>query len=194
MLLEISLLSLATILLFVYRLVCWSNKHFSYNLDLIPKATPCLPYFGNALHLDINKCHLVLADWAKKYGPVFYIKLFQEDIIVLNDYASIHDALVVKCKDFAGRPPMYRTTNADRHMHSIVWQTYTDKLVFLRKEVLKSLRMYGTGLERLEVRCQPEIQDMLQRLTDTKGQPTNPWNIVFDAVCNIMLCFVSMKV
>jgi hypothetical protein len=98
---------------------------------------------------------------------------------------------VVKGSDFAGRPLMYRTRHAERNKHSIVWQTYTKKLVFLRKVVLKSLRMYGSGLEALERRCEHDIQLMCQRLADQGGQPTDPWDIVYDSVCSVMLSLVG---
>ena len=68
-----------------------------------------------------------------------------DEILVLNNYESIHDALVRQGAAFAGRPPMYRTSKSDRDKHSVVWQTYTPKLQFLRREVTQSLKVRTTS-------------------------------------------------
>ncbi|BFZ13569.1 hypothetical protein BsWGS_16608 [Bradybaena similaris] len=153
----------------------------------IPMATPRIPFVGNAASLDLSRCHIVLAEWATMFGPVFRIKLYQEEILVLNNYDSVHDALVLKGGDFAGRPPMYRTAQSQRHRHSIVWQTYNDKLQFLRKEVLKSLKMYGEGKENLQQRSGLEIEKMLEDMRKWGGVCFNPWDHIYDAVSNVML-------
>lgn len=186
MVLEV-LLGLLIIFLLAYLITRKTAK--THGLHTIPMVSPWIPFFGNAHLLHNAKTHIVLTKWAKKYGSIFRMQLFKEDIVVLNDFASIYEALVVKGRDFAGRPPMYRTEIAQRNRHSVVWQTYTDKLVFLRKEVLRSLRMYGTGLENLEHKCRPDIELMLKRFSEAKGQPIDPWNIIYDAVCNVMLSF-----
>lgn len=188
---EIILLCTAVILFLAYALRGHLGRQPPSNRGSIPRVAPCLPYFGNALHLDMAKCHLCLSELRQKYGPVFSIRLFKENIVVLNDSASIHEALIVRGSDYAGRPPMYRTTHAERHKHSIVWQTYTQKLVFLRKSVLKSLRMYGSGLRKLEGQCEPDIRRMCDRLAGTSGQAVDPSSIIYDSVCSVMLGLVS---
>lgn len=155
----------------------------------IPMATPRIPFVGNAASLDLSRCHIVLTEWATMFGPVFRIKLYQEEILVLNNYDSVHDALVLKGGDFAGRPPMYRT--AKRHRDSIVWQTYNAKLQYLRKEVLKSLKMYGEGKENLQQRSSQEIDKMLEHMGKWGGASFNPWDHIYDAVSNVMLGLVS---
>lgn len=188
---EIILVCTAVLLLLAYILMSHLSCQNLSSRSLIPRVAPCLPYFGNALQLDMAKCHLCLSELRQKYGPVFRIRLFKEDILVLSDSASIHEALVTKGSDYAGRPPMYRTLQAERNRHSIVWQTYTQKLVFLRKSVTKSLRMYGSGLKNLEGHCEPDIRQMCDRLAETAGQAFDPWNIIYDSVCSVMLCLVG---
>ncbi|KAL8593097.1 hypothetical protein ACOMHN_018023 [Nucella lapillus] len=166
---------------------CYVKQTQTNRSKPIPRVQPCLPFFGNALHMDTTNLHLVLSELRQKYGPVFWIRLFQENILVLNDHSSIYDALVVKGSDFAGRPSMYRTCQADRNKNSIVWQTYTRRLMFLRKSVLKCLKMYRTGLERLEEHCLPEIEYLCGSFTQAGGKPFDPQNSVYEAVCSIML-------
>lgn len=194
MVIEIILTCIAVILLLLYSLRGHLGYQKACGLGSIPRVAPCLPFFGNALHVDMAQCHLSLSDLRPKYGQVFRIRLFKEDIVVLNDYASIHDALIVKGSDFAGRPPMYRTSHAERNKHSIVWQTYTHKLVFLRKCVLKSLRMYGAGLGKLEERCAPDMDTMCRTIAGMGGKPFNPRTVIYDSVCSVMLSLVGKQV
>lgn len=193
MAMETILVSTAMLLLLVYILKGYRGRQNQSSWGSIPRVSPCLPYFGNALQLNMAKCHLCLSELRQKYGPVFCIRLFKEDILVLNDSTSIREALILKGSDYAGRPPMYRTSHAERNKHSIVWQTYTQKLVFLRKSVTKSLRMYGSGLQNLEGYCEPDIRQMCERLARTEGQAFDPWNIIYDSVCSIMLYLVGNR-
>ncbi|XP_045191616.1 steroid 17-alpha-hydroxylase/17,20 lyase-like [Mercenaria mercenaria] len=151
----------------------------------VPAVGNRWPLIGNLF--DMSKTHLVLTDWAKKYGPIFRFSLFGEEIVVLNDYDSVYEALVTRGSDFAGRPHMSRTDYQDRNKNSIVWQTYTPKLQFLRKQIHSSLRMYGGGLDRLQDRCGTEITELLSRIDAYKGQAFDPWSLLYDSACNIML-------
>jgi hypothetical protein len=140
----------------------------------------------------MGRCHLVFTEWAKRYGAIFEVKLFSEKIVVLNDYDSIHEALVLSGTAFAGRPRMHRTNQKDRYSKSIVWQTYTQKLVFLRKEVHRSLKMYGPRLLVLEDICRPELMSLVDRIQDLNGENFDPSHKFFQSVSNVMLCFVSI--
>ncbi|CAL1535014.1 unnamed protein product [Lymnaea stagnalis] len=184
MVVEIALVGVTVLLLCLYLLI-WRTDRRKY--VMIPKALPRIPFMGNARDLDLSRCHMVLSDWAEKFGPVYRINILGEEILVLNDSDSVHDALVLKGSAFAGRPPMYRTARSQRDKHSIVWQTYTDKLVFLRKEVLKSLKMYGDGMDNLEQKCEPEILKMIENMTNEKCLPFDPWDHIYDGISNVML-------
>ncbi|XP_061198221.1 steroid 17-alpha-hydroxylase/17,20 lyase-like [Saccostrea echinata] len=155
---------------------------------------PCIPgrwpIIGNALQLTMDRCHLVFAEWAKRYGTVFEVKLFNEKIVVLNDYNSIHQALVQSGTEFAGRPKMHRTDHKGRCKKSIVWQTYNSKLIFLRKEVHKSLKMYGPGLLSLQDICEPDLIALVDRIQEMDGKLFDPSRVFFDSICNIMLFFL----
>lgn len=158
---------------------------------------PCIPrrwpIVGNALQVPMRHCHLVFTEWAKHYGAIFEVKLFNEKIVVLNDYKSIHEALVLAGTTFAGRPKMHRTEQRDRCSNSIVWQTYTPKLMFLRKEVHRSLKMYGPRLLILEDICRPELMSLVDRIQALDGENFDPSCNFFESVCNVMLSFVSIN-
>ena len=123
MITEILLAALAgLVILVVYNTFLRNSRKYHD----IPAVTGRFPVVGNIF--DMTKTHLVLTEWAKTYGPIFRFNLFGEEIVVLNSFEAIHEALVSNGSDIAGRPHMYRTEHADRNKNSIVWQTYTPKL------------------------------------------------------------------
>ncbi|KAK3085472.1 hypothetical protein FSP39_003930 [Pinctada imbricata] len=178
---------------FIFGLVNIYSKlisAFHGKRNRVPRIKGRLPFIGHAHLLDMQKCHIKFEEWTKQYGPIFEVRLYDETIVVLNDYKSVHDALVKSDDAFAGRPKMYRTDVVDRSRNSIVWQTYTPKLVFLRKEVLKSLKAYGDGLDNLEQKCIPEMDRLVQRIRDKSVTAFDPAPIVHDAVSNVMMSFL----
>lgn len=113
---------LALILVQIYKSIYGRNRKYVG----IPAVGNRWPVVGNLF--DMSKTHLVLTEWYKKYGGVYRFSLYGEEIVVLNDFDSIHEALVSRGSDFAGRPRMCRTDYQNRNTNSVVWQTYTPKL------------------------------------------------------------------
>lgn len=166
---------------FLYRALSDHRRKYAD----IPPIGSRWPFVGN--RYDASKTHLVFTDWSKQYGPVFRYQHYGKEIVVLNDFDTIYEALVTKGSDFAGRPRMDRTDYERRNEHSIVWQTYTPKLQFLRKQIHSSLRMYGDGLSRLQEQCGTEIHELICRIRKFDGAPFDSWSLLYDSACNIML-------
>ena len=74
----------------------WENRH-------LPLGPFPLPTIGNLL--SIGQKMPYLANLAKKYGKVFRVHMGSRKVIVLSSYELAREALVIKAKDFAGRPP-----------------------------------------------------------------------------------------
>ncbi|WAR13363.1 CP1A1-like protein [Mya arenaria] len=177
-------LATTLLVLFLFHLYKTTYRHRLKYAD-IPAVGWRWPVVGNLF--DMSRTHLVLTDWYEKYGSVFRFSLYGEEIVVLSSYESIFEALVTRGSDFAGRPHMTRTDYQDRNRNSIVWQTYTPKLQFLRKQIHASLRMYGNGLDRLEARCGTEIEVLVARIEAAPNLTFDPWSLLYDSACNIML-------
>lgn len=181
----------ATIILLICYITTWIGKRKQLK---VPVLKPSWPFIGNAWQIDVCNCHQVFAGIAKKLGPIFEIKLYGDRAVILNDYETIRSALVSNGNQVAGRPQMYRTSQAQRNRNSIVWQTFNPKLILLRKEVLKSLRMYGNGLDDLEEKCRPEIVCLLQEIESKNNKSFDPWPMFYDSICNVMLILVNIVI
>lgn len=65
-----------------------------------PRGLPlvgCLPYLKNSMHVSLR-------DIGRKYGSLYTIPLGIQWVIVLNDWKSIKEALLVQTENFCGRP------------------------------------------------------------------------------------------
>jgi cytochrome P450 len=59
-----------------------------------------LPWLGNALQLDLGRLHLVLEDWARRYGSAYKLRLGPRRALVLSDTATVQRVLQDRPEDF----------------------------------------------------------------------------------------------
>ena len=68
-------------------------------LSLVPGPRG-LPIFGNAHQLDPARIHLVLEEWARKYGPTFQFRAGSRTAFVTTDLGMIEEALKARPETF----------------------------------------------------------------------------------------------
>ncbi len=77
------------------------------SLDDLPGPKP-LPLIGNLHQLDSSKAHLILEEWAARYGSIYQFWMGSRRIVATSDSALLEDVL-------RGRPETFRRTeNLDR--------------------------------------------------------------------------------
>ncbi|XP_066279321.1 vitamin D(3) 25-hydroxylase-like [Branchiostoma lanceolatum] len=74
--------------------------------NLPPYPAGRVPVLGHLLALG-RAPHLKLTAWRRQYGDVFTVRMGMEDVVVLNGYTAVKDALVDRSELFASRPPNY---------------------------------------------------------------------------------------
>ena len=126
-----------------------------------PPGPPGLPLLGNVLHVDKKFPYKTIKKWYMTYGDIFMFRNFMENVVVLSSYELIHEALVSRSNDFAGRPENYRAGVMLKFCDDILFTDFTPKWVYTKKLAMQSLKMYGDGLANLEDISMEVINEML---------------------------------
>jgi cytochrome P450 len=58
----------------------------------VPGPRP-VPFFGNALQIQLSSMHRQLERWGREYGPVYRFRLGRRNLLVISDHALIGTAL-----------------------------------------------------------------------------------------------------
>jgi len=75
-------------LCFLVRRVFSAGKNGS-----APPSAPNIPFFGSLPFIGIH-AEKTFSEWAKKYGPIFHVKLGPHDTVVLNSYELIQQVQI----------------------------------------------------------------------------------------------------
>lgn len=159
----------------------------------LPPGPKGIPFVGNTFQLDPERPHFTLAEWASKYGDVFTIRMFGNDIVVVQGGELTKEVLVTKSKDFAGRPYSYRFWHISLEGNDVLFTDYSKDWEGLKKTGIKSLKMYGEGLRRLEEVTHEVALEFLEELAQCQGQPVDPYNASTRAIVNVLLTLITGK-
>ncbi|KAI3616565.1 cytochrome p450, partial [Moniliophthora roreri] len=72
----------------------------------LPPGPKGYPVVGNLFQLDANRPWHILLEWKKTYGDIMYIRLFNQDVIVLNSAKAAGDLLDRRAANYSQRPRM----------------------------------------------------------------------------------------
>uniref|UniRef100_A0A8D0DR99 Cytochrome P450 n=1 Tax=Salvator merianae TaxID=96440 RepID=A0A8D0DR99_SALMN len=95
--------SVLGIFLMCFLLLCdFMKRRRSWNR--YPPGPASFPFIGTMLQIDHNNPHLSFTQLCKKYGNIFSLQNCWNNVVVLNGFKVIKEALVDKSEDFADRP------------------------------------------------------------------------------------------
>ncbi|XP_070563126.1 cytochrome P450 1A1-like [Ptychodera flava] len=182
-------------LLMLILLLLWHRltTHSDIKRRVHPPGPWGLPFLGNLLSLG-SYPHLSLTKMAKKYGPVFKIRLGQKSVVVLTGLQTTKQALVKQAIDFAGRPD-FESFKAIAEGKTMAFNTYSLQWKTQRKIQHVALRTFlsGAHLENLEKRIAEEAEQLVKCLTTnglgSGGHMIDPNEYVRFAVANI-ICLI----
>ncbi|KAK4113048.1 putative cytochrome P450 phenylacetate 2-hydroxylase [Canariomyces notabilis] len=97
-------IAIATVVV-VYFLVRYFNRTDVPKIKGLPEI-PGVPIFGNLLQLG-NKHATVAAQWAKKYGPVFQVRMGNRRVVFANSFDSVRQLWIKDPSALISRPTFH---------------------------------------------------------------------------------------
>lgn len=153
------------------------------------------PLVGNAMQLG-QMPHMTFSKLAKKYGNVYQIRLGCNDIVVLNGYKAIRQALVQHSKEFAGRPNFisFQIISGGK---SMTFSNYSEQWIAHRRVAQSTLRAFSSAnsqtKKNFEQQIVAEAIDMVQNFLRLSADRCyfNPAHEFTVAAANVIcaLCF-----
>ncbi|XP_078699616.1 cytochrome P450 2C5-like isoform X1 [Branchiostoma floridae x Branchiostoma belcheri] len=191
--LQISGLTLQSFFVFcvAFFLACFLLKS---RRNLPPYPAGRVPVLGHILALG-RAPYLKLTAWSRQCGDVFTVRMGVEDVVVLNGYTAVKDALVDRSDLFASRAQIYLPDAVLGFGKDIVtarWGAEFKQRKRFATAALKNLGMkVGTG--SIEEKIAEEASCLRNRITDYNGKLFDISHDVTVAVANVICSMVMGK-
>ncbi|XP_078694958.1 cytochrome P450 2U1-like [Branchiostoma floridae x Branchiostoma belcheri] len=184
--LQISELTLRSFLVFctAFTLACFLLKR---RRNLPPYPAGRVPVLGHLLALG-RAPHLKLTAWRRQYGNVFTVRMGMEDVVVLNGYTAVKDALVDRSELFASRPENYLLdviTDFGKDIADARWGPEFRQRKRFATAVLKKLGIkVGTG--SIEEKIREEASCLRNRMAEYEETPFDVSKDLSVSVANVI--------
>ncbi|XP_027578437.2 cytochrome P450 2D17 [Pipra filicauda] len=157
-----------------------------------PPGPVSLPFIGTMLSVDFHNPAHSFKQLQKKFGNIYNLQNCWTNVVVLNGYKAVKEALVHKSEDFADRPylPIYEHLGYGKKSEGIVLARYGHGWKELRKFTLSTLRNFGMGKKSLEERVVEEAGFLCSTFKSKEGHSFNVHAPVNNAVCNVICTIV----
>ncbi|XP_006881166.1 PREDICTED: cytochrome P450 2U1-like [Elephantulus edwardii] len=133
---------------------------------------------------------VLLAHLARQYGNIFSFFIGHYQVVVLNDFHSVREALVQQAEVFSDRPrvPLISIITKEK---GIVFAPYGPVWKQQRKFSHSTLRHFGLGKLSLEPKIIEEFKYVKEEMQKHGENPFSPFPIVHNAISNIIcsMCF-----
>lgn len=182
------LLEAATLIIFL--VLGWRIFLAASPKNLPPGPRP-YPLIGNLTQLVGKPIHLAVTDFAKEYGKIFTLYLpGGQRCILINSIGVVREALLSKKDDFAGRPRAFIGDYLTRDAKDIFFADLSPTMILQRKLVHSALRMYGSGLKKLEKVIYQEVEQLSNRFSAHQGTSFDPNHDISLLVLNVICAVV----
>ncbi|XP_066264249.1 cytochrome P450 2J4-like [Branchiostoma lanceolatum] len=191
--LQISELTLQTFLVFCVTFLL-AYVIFKRSRNLPPYPAGRVPVLGHILALG-RAPHVKVTAWRRRYGDVFTIKIGSVDVVVLNGYTAVKDALVDRSDLFASRPPDYLFDAITGSGKDIIGARWGPGFRQRKRFAIATLRNLGMKVGRgsFEEKIQEEATYLRNRVAENNGQPFDIAHDVRVTVANVICSMVFGK-
>lgn len=159
-------------------------------------SKPGWPIIGNITQMRLERPELLYMDWAKELGPVFSVKIFGLNFVVLNDYESIYEVLVKKRSAFSARPQNngFRIQYTTGNYSGILFSYPDDRWKKIRKISHKNIKTYDSGLKQIEDINTGLAKAVVEAFRAQNGQSFDAFDILYNSLLNVLTVLLSSKV
>ncbi|XP_066278549.1 cytochrome P450 2U1-like [Branchiostoma lanceolatum] len=190
---QISGLTLQSFLVFITAfLLAYLLLNRPRNMPPYPAGS--VPVLGHLLALG-RAPHLKLTAWRPQYGDVFTVRMGMKDMVVLNGYTAVKDALVDRSKLFASRPPNFLFDSSfgfGKDIGTACWGTELTQRRRFTATALKNLGM-KSGAGSIEENIREEASCLRNRIAEYEGKPHDIAHDVTVTVANVICSMVFGK-
>ncbi|XP_027519975.1 cytochrome P450 2D17 [Corapipo altera] len=157
-----------------------------------PPGPVSLPFIGTMLSVDFHNPAYSFKKLQKKFGNIYNLQNCWTNVVVLNGYKAVKEALVHRSEDFADRPylPIYEHLGYGKKSEGIALARYGHAWKELRKFTLSTLRNFGMGKKSLEERVVEEAGFLCLAFKSKEGRSFDVRAPVHNAVCNVICTIV----
>ncbi|OCT68032.1 cytochrome P450 2G1 [Xenopus laevis] len=185
---DITGLGTLILILLISCMVIYSTWNSMYRKRNLPPGPTPFPLIGNLLQIKRGEMVKSFTEFGKQHGPVYTLYLGPRPVIVLNGYQAVKEALIDKAEEFSGRGKL---VVADMIFGGFgVVFSNGERWKQLRRFSLMTLRDFGMGKRSIEERIKEEAQYLQVELHKYKQTPTDPQNILNQAVSNVICSVV----
>ncbi|XP_078497277.1 cytochrome P450 2D17-like isoform X2 [Lissotriton helveticus] len=157
-----------------------------------PPGPPSWPFVGNMLQVDFRNLPTSFDKFQKKFGNVLSFQMGWINLVVVNGYDAVKEALVTKSEDTADRPPMPLLENLGfrKDCEGVVMARYGRGWKDIRRFTISTLRNFGLGKKSLEERVSQEATCLCAAFETQDGCPFDPHFLINNAVSNVICSIV----
>ncbi|XP_035684256.1 cytochrome P450 2U1-like [Branchiostoma floridae] len=187
-------ISIQTIALF-FVVFLTLHVFFKRRKNLPPSPSGSWPVVGHLLSLG-RAPHLKLTEWRKQYGDVYTVRMGMEDVVVLNGYRAIKEALVDYKDAFSNRPDVYLLNLISGFGKDIAISKFNQAYKEKRKFAYSALRNLGMrmGPGSMEENIREEARQLCMKLSEQgDAHPRDIADNLTVSVANIICSMVFGK-
>ncbi|CAD5121543.1 DgyrCDS10042 [Dimorphilus gyrociliatus] len=145
-----------------------------------------LPFVGT-FFISVNRPHLTLTKFVKRYGAMYWMKVLGKDMLVISEPESIYEAM--HNSKLGGRPHIWRVAYGFHFQKDIIFGDGLQKWAYMKKVAAAAVRKFQDNtLTSVEANTKKELDDMIQNFQTfaSKNVAFDPALLVLTAVVNIV--------
>nr|XP_033785237.1 cytochrome P450 2D15-like [Geotrypetes seraphini] len=157
-----------------------------------PPGPSSIPFLGNMLQVDFRQPLVSFKQMSKKYGDVYSLQFCWTNVVVLNGFKVMKQALVIKSEDIADRPPfpIYEHLGLKKNCEGVIIARYGNGWKEQRRFSLSTLRNFGLGKKSVEERIVEEAGFLCSVFESKEGQPFDVHYLINSALSNVICSMV----